>query len=129
EKIIVFRYKSKVRYRRKTGHRQSLTRVRITDILLDGASAAPRREETEPTPAPAVVAETSPAVGAATSPTVETPASPTVETPASAAAPTAASETPSVAASETPSVAASETPSVAASESAGAEGTSAPAEQ
>src|SRR5262252_6576144 len=85
EKIIVFRYKSKVRYRRKTGHRQSLTRVRITDILLDGASAAPRREETEPTPAPAVVAETSPAVVAETSPTVETPAS--------AAAPTAASET------------------------------------
>src|SRR6516162_8212890 len=40
EKIIVFRYKSKVRYRRKTGHRQSLTRVRIMDILLDGASAS-----------------------------------------------------------------------------------------
>ena len=39
EKIIVFRYKSKVRYRRKTGHRQSLTRLRITDILLDGASS------------------------------------------------------------------------------------------
>jgi large subunit ribosomal protein L21 len=38
EKIIVFRYKSKVRYRRKTGHRQSLTRLRITDILLDGQS-------------------------------------------------------------------------------------------
>src|SRR5436305_12997310 len=38
EKIIVFRYKSKVRYRRKTGHRQALTRLRITDILLDGAS-------------------------------------------------------------------------------------------
>src|SRR5262249_54989513 len=34
------RYKSKVRYRRKTGHRQALTRVRITDILLDGASAS-----------------------------------------------------------------------------------------
>src|SRR6202011_4271764 len=41
QKIIVFRYKSKVRYRRKTGHRQSLTRVRITDILLDGASTTP----------------------------------------------------------------------------------------
>ena len=39
EKIIVFRYKSKVRYRRKTGHRQSLTRLRITDILLDGESS------------------------------------------------------------------------------------------
>jgi large subunit ribosomal protein L21 len=41
EKIIVFRYKSKVRYRRKTGHRQRLTRLRITDILLDGESAVP----------------------------------------------------------------------------------------
>ena len=39
EKIIVFRYKSKVRYRRKTGHRQSLTRLRITDILVDGHSS------------------------------------------------------------------------------------------
>src|SRR6185312_11129966 len=39
EKIIVFRYKSKVRYRRKTGHRQALTRLRITDILLGGVSA------------------------------------------------------------------------------------------
>jgi large subunit ribosomal protein L21 len=39
EKIIVFRYKSKVRYRRKTGHRQSMTRLRITDILLDGESS------------------------------------------------------------------------------------------
>jgi large subunit ribosomal protein L21 len=38
-KIIIFRYKSKVRYRRKTGHRQSLTRLRITDILVDGASS------------------------------------------------------------------------------------------
>ena len=40
EKIVVFRYKSKVRYRRKTGHRQALTRLRITDILLDGASTS-----------------------------------------------------------------------------------------
>ena len=31
-KITVFRYKSKVNYRRKTGHRQSLTRVRIAAI-------------------------------------------------------------------------------------------------
>jgi large subunit ribosomal protein L21 len=44
EKIIVFRYKSKVRYRRKTGHRQALTRLRITDILVDGASALPLAE-------------------------------------------------------------------------------------
>src|SRR5205807_10485726 len=50
EKIIVFRYKSKVRYRRKTGHRQALTRVRITDILVDGASSAPAAEAVAPAP-------------------------------------------------------------------------------
>lgn len=32
EKIIVFKYKPKKRYRRRTGHRQSLTRVAITGI-------------------------------------------------------------------------------------------------
>jgi large subunit ribosomal protein L21 len=32
DKIVVFKYKSKVRYRRKTGHRQKLTRLRITEI-------------------------------------------------------------------------------------------------
>jgi large subunit ribosomal protein L21 len=47
EKIIIFRYKSKVRYRRKTGHRQSLTRLRIMDILLDGASSVPAAEQRE----------------------------------------------------------------------------------
>lgn len=61
EKIIVFRYKSKVRYRRKTGHRQSLTRVRITDILLDGHSTA-RDTAAETTPrAPVAAAEPEPA--------------------------------------------------------------------
>jgi large subunit ribosomal protein L21 len=59
EKIVVFRYKSKVRYRRKTGHRQALTRLRITDILLDGHSAATAQTtpaepvaEQAPTPRP-----------------------------------------------------------------------------
>jgi large subunit ribosomal protein L21 len=33
KKLIVFKYKSKSNYRRKTGHRQHLTRVRITDIV------------------------------------------------------------------------------------------------
>ena len=32
EKIIVFKYKAKKRYRRKMGHRQSLTRLEITAI-------------------------------------------------------------------------------------------------
>jgi large subunit ribosomal protein L21 len=39
-KVVVFRYKSKVRYRRKTGHRQPVTRLRITDIVLDTGSSS-----------------------------------------------------------------------------------------
>lgn len=33
EKLIVFKFKSKKHYRRKTGHRQNLTRLSITDIV------------------------------------------------------------------------------------------------
>ena len=33
EKIIVFKYKPKVRYRRKQGHRQSFTRLAIKEIV------------------------------------------------------------------------------------------------
>ena len=32
EKLIVFKYKSKTRYHKKTGHRQHYTRVRVTEI-------------------------------------------------------------------------------------------------
>ncbi len=35
-KIIVFKYKRKVRYRRKKGHRQSYTRLAIRELLLEG---------------------------------------------------------------------------------------------
>lgn len=34
EKLIIFKYKPKKRYRRKTGHRQSLTRLAIKDITV-----------------------------------------------------------------------------------------------
>jgi large subunit ribosomal protein L21 len=89
EKIIVFRYKSKVRYRRKTGHRQALTRVRITDILLDGASTggasarvATREPEPEVVPEPVVVEDVAtPEIEAA--PEVESTAKPdSPDTPA-----------------------------------------------
>ncbi|GIW07906.1 MAG: 50S ribosomal protein L21 [Dehalococcoidia bacterium] len=33
EKIVVFKYKPKVRYRRRLGHRQRYTRVRIDSIV------------------------------------------------------------------------------------------------
>jgi large subunit ribosomal protein L21 len=58
EKLIIFRFKSKVRYRRKTGHRQELTRLRITDIVLPGGrdrarAAAPAEQRLEEIAAPA----------------------------------------------------------------------------
>jgi len=36
EKVIVFKYKPKVRYRRKNGHRQLYTRLSIEKILAPG---------------------------------------------------------------------------------------------
>jgi large subunit ribosomal protein L21 len=33
EKLRIFRYKSKVRYRRKTGHRQKYTQLKVTEIV------------------------------------------------------------------------------------------------
>ncbi len=32
KKVIVFKYKAKTRYRRKNGHRQNYTELRVTDI-------------------------------------------------------------------------------------------------
>jgi large subunit ribosomal protein L21 len=44
EKIIVFKYKPKVRYRKKTGHRQRYTRLVIDKIVEPGAvEAKPKR--------------------------------------------------------------------------------------
>lgn len=34
KKIVVFKYKSKVRYRRKKGHRQRYTDLTVTDIIV-----------------------------------------------------------------------------------------------
>jgi large subunit ribosomal protein L21 len=38
-KIVIFKFKQKVKYRRHTGHRQHLTRVRIDEITANGRSA------------------------------------------------------------------------------------------
>ena len=42
-KLMVFKYKAKNRYRRKRGHRQTYTRLRIQDIELKKARAPRRR--------------------------------------------------------------------------------------
>ena len=43
EKIYVFKFKSKTRQGKKTGHRQDFTRLRITDILMGSTAKAPQR--------------------------------------------------------------------------------------
>lgn len=42
DKIVVFRYKSKKRYRRRTGHRQEYTRISVNKII---AAAGASRDE------------------------------------------------------------------------------------
>ena len=39
DKIIVFKYKAKTRYRRKTGHRQFYTRLSVDKIVMPEATA------------------------------------------------------------------------------------------
>ncbi len=38
-KVVIFKYRRRKRYRRKTGHRQMFTALRITDIVKPGAAA------------------------------------------------------------------------------------------
>jgi large subunit ribosomal protein L21 len=50
KKLMVFKYKAKTRYRRKRGHRQTYTRLRIQDIELN-KPRAPRRRAVAAAPA------------------------------------------------------------------------------
>jgi large subunit ribosomal protein L21 len=43
EKLRVFKFKPKRGYKRRNGHRQSLTRIEVTEIALQRATAAPAR--------------------------------------------------------------------------------------
>lgn len=43
EKLTVFKYKAKTRYRRKRGHRQQLTTLLVKSIETAAAKPAPRR--------------------------------------------------------------------------------------
>ena len=44
-KIVVFKFKQKVKYRRRTGHRQHLTRLRIDSISADGKTVKAEPQE------------------------------------------------------------------------------------
>ncbi len=50
KKIIVFKYKSKTRARKKTGHRQHFTTIVVDDILAAGQQPKPKVEKAKPEP-------------------------------------------------------------------------------
>lgn len=85
EKLIVFKYKSKKRYRHKRGHRQELTVFTIDDIvsagksLVTGEAPAFRKDEEEETVEAEPVAETP--VAESETETPETASSEEAETP------------------------------------------------
>ncbi|HEX6139257.1 MAG TPA: 50S ribosomal protein L21 [Candidatus Limnocylindria bacterium] len=47
-KLVIFKFKQKVKYRRRTGHRQHLVRVRIDAINADGEKKARTRGKAAP---------------------------------------------------------------------------------
>ena len=70
DKIVVFKKKRRKNYRRKNGHRQALTALRITEILIDGkrpSKAVPKPEakkaekKAEPKPETKAKSEAKPA--------------------------------------------------------------------
>ncbi|MEE8369964.1 MAG: 50S ribosomal protein L21 [Dehalococcoidia bacterium] len=81
KKIIVYKQKSKTRYRRKKGHRQGFTRLTIRQIVTGAEEAEPETPKKKPA-RPAPSAETTAEA------TIQTPvAEPAVEQPAAEAKP------------------------------------------
>jgi large subunit ribosomal protein L21 len=47
-KLVIFKFKQKVKYRRRTGHRQHLLRVRIDEISAEGRGKSRAKAKAEP---------------------------------------------------------------------------------
>jgi large subunit ribosomal protein L21 len=65
EKLRVFKFKPKRGYKRRTGHRQELTRIEVTEIAH---GAGKRRSPAKPAKAPEAKAANEPTEGAAATP-------------------------------------------------------------
>jgi large subunit ribosomal protein L21 len=89
-KIIVFKKKRRKNYRRKKGHRQELTALRITEILTDGkkpskAAARPepkKAEKPKAAPETKAKAEAKPAAKKEAKPAAKKPAAKAAKAPA-----------------------------------------------
>jgi large subunit ribosomal protein L21 len=78
-KVINFKYKAKVRYRRKRGHRQGFTKLTVREIRLGDRSeteATPRRRSRAETETEAPVAEAAKEAPADSTEQTETEATP-----------------------------------------------------
>jgi large subunit ribosomal protein L21 len=85
KKVINFKYKAKVRYRRKRGHRQGFTTLSIREITANGVTVKAPEPETPPPPPerPAGFAgrvETEPAAAPMRAESEETPVTSIAET-------------------------------------------------
>jgi large subunit ribosomal protein L21 len=98
EKLRVFKFKPKRGYKRRTGHRQELTRIEVTELALGGAARAKDAKASDaPAKAPEASAAAKPA-GEKAAPAKASAAKPAAAKPASAKAgsakPTAAKKAP-----------------------------------
>jgi large subunit ribosomal protein L21 len=83
EKLRVFKFKPKRGYKRRTGHRQELTRIEVTELALSGgsrakdakASAAPAKATATPATAKPTAEKAAPAKASAAKPAAAKPAS------------------------------------------------------
>ena len=107
-KLVIFKYKPKTRYRRKTGHRQELTRLQIEDLVLPGSA----EEEEKPAPQRRRTSRAKAAVAEEAPPAAEAPEAEAEEAPPAAEAPEVGAEEAPPAA-EAPEVEAQEAPPAA----------------
>jgi large subunit ribosomal protein L21 len=84
EKLRVFKFKPKRGYKRRTGHRQELTRIEVTDISMGTAA----KEAAAKTTAKPVAAKPQAKPAAAKPAAAKATAKPAAATPAAAAKPT-----------------------------------------
>ena len=87
-KLVIFKYKPKTRYRRKTGHRQELTRLQIEDLVLPGSA----EEEEKPAPQRRRASRAKAAVAEEAPPAAEAPEAEAEEAPPAAEAPEVGAE-------------------------------------
>jgi large subunit ribosomal protein L21 len=114
KKLRVFKFKPKRGYRRRTGHRQELTRIEVTHIGAPAATGAARRAAAEPTAG---------AEGAAAEPKATTPRAGAAKP---ATAPTSAAARATDAGEKTP---AARTPATRSKQAAPAEPDAAPSKE